>query len=99
MKTIFRTMSVAAAVVLAAGCGNSNTKTTEQTVTVEDMTPTVAVAKVSVREVPQEETYTSTIQAYVKNNIAPQTAGRISRILVDIGDFVKKGQVVAEIEE
>ena len=99
MKTIFKTMSVAAAVVLAAGCGNSNSKTAEQPVAVEDMTPTVAVAKVSVREVPQEETYTSTIQAYVKNNIAPQTAGRISRILVDIGDFVKKGQVVAEMDQ
>ena len=95
MKTIFRTMSVAAAVVLAAGCGNSNSKTPA----VEDMTPTVAVVQVAVREVPQEETYTSTIQAYVKNNIAPQTAGRISKILVDIGDFVKKGQVVAEMDQ
>ena len=98
MKTIFRTMSVAAAVVLAAGCGNSNKKAAEQ-VAAEDMTPTVAVTQVSVREVPQEETYTSTIQAYVKNNIAPQTAGRISKILVDIGDFVKKGQVVAEMDQ
>lgn len=99
MKTIFRTMTLAAAVALAAGCGNSNSKTAEQTVAVEDLTPTVAVTQVSVREVPQEETYTSTIQAYVKNNIAPQTAGRISRILVDIGDFVKKGQVVAEMDQ
>ena len=99
MKTIFRTMSVAAAVVLAAGCGNSNNKTVEQAPAVEDMTPTVAVVQVAVREVPQEETYTSTIQAYVKNNIAPQTAGRISKILVDIGDFVKKGQVVAEMDQ
>ena len=59
----------------------------------------MSVEKVSVREVPQEETYTSTIQAYVKNNIAPQTAGRISRILVDVGDNVKKGQVVAEMDQ
>ena len=99
MKTIFRTMSVAAAVVLAVGCGNTNTKKAEQIVAAEDMTPTVAVEQVSVREVPQEETYTSTIQAYVKNNIAPQTAGRISKILVDVGDFVKKGQIVAEMDQ
>lgn len=99
MKTIFRTMSVAVAVVLAAGCGNSNTKTAEQPASVEETIPTVAVEQVSVREVPQEETYTSTIQAYVKNNIAPQTAGRISRILVDVGDFVKAGQVVAEMDQ
>ncbi len=97
MKTIFRTMSVAAAVVLAVGCGNSNGKKAE--VAVVETDPTVAVTQVSVREVPQEETYTSTIQAYVKNNIAPQTAGRISRILVDVGDNVKKGQVVAEMDQ
>lgn len=99
MKTIFRTMSVAAAVIMAAGCGNTGSKTAEQTAVVEDITPTVSVQEVSVREVPQEATYTSTIQAYVKNNIAPQSVGRISRILVDVGDFVKKGQVVAEMDQ
>ena len=97
MKTIFRTISVAAAVVLAVSCGNSKGNKAE--VAVVETDPTVAVTQVSVREVPQEETYTSTIQAYVKNNIAPQTAGRISRILVDVGDNVKKGQVVAEMDQ
>jgi RND family efflux transporter MFP subunit len=90
-------MSVAAAVVLAVSCGNSKGNKAE--VAVVETDPTVAVTQVSVREVPQEETYTSTIQAYVKNNIAPQTAGRISRILVDVGDNVKKGQVVAEMDQ
>ena len=80
MKTIFRTMSVVAAVALAAGCGSSNSKTAEQTTVTEEVVPTVSVTQVSLREVPQEATYTSTIQAFVKNNIAPQTAGRISRI-------------------
>ncbi|MBR5274506.1 MAG: efflux RND transporter periplasmic adaptor subunit, partial [Bacteroidales bacterium] len=97
MKTIFRTMSVAAAVVLAVSCGNSKGNKAE--VAVVETDPTVAVIQVSVREVPQDETYTSTIQAYVKNNIAPQAAGRISRILVDVGDNVKKGQVVAEMDQ
>lgn len=98
MKTIFRIMPIAVAVLLAAGCGNTKNKAAEETV-VEEVVPTVSVTQVSIREVPQEATYTSTIQAYVKNNIAPQTAGRISRILVDIGDFVKKGQVVAEMDQ
>ena len=98
MKTIFRIMPIAVAVFLAAGCGNTKNKAVEETV-VEEVVPTVSVTQVSIREVPQEATYTSTIQAYVKNNIAPQTAGRISRILVDIGDFVKKGQVVAEMDQ
>ncbi len=98
MKTIFRTVLVASAVILAAGCGNSDKKSAVQTTPAEEVIPTVSVAKVSVREVPQEATYTTTVQAYVKNNIAPQSGGRISRILVDVGDAVKAGQVVAEMD-
>ena len=99
MKTIFRTVIVAGAVVMAAGCGNSSSKTAVQTAPVEEIVPTVAVEQVSVREVPQTTTYTSTVQAYVKNNIAPQMAGRITKINVEIGDFVTKGQVLAEIDK
>ncbi len=91
-------MLVASAVLMAAGCGNKGSKTAEQTKTVEEVVPTVSVTQVSAREVPQEATYTTTVQPYVKNNIAPQTGGRISRILVDVGDFVKAGQVVAEMD-
>jgi RND family efflux transporter MFP subunit len=99
MKTIFRTMMVAAAVLATAGCGNkTKDKVAEQTV-VAEVAPSVAVQQVFVKEVPQEATYTSTIQPYIKNNIVPQTAGRITKINVEIGDKVRKGQVLAEIDK
>ena len=98
MKTLFKTMFVAAAVIMTAGCGNTSTKKAEA-VEVPVADPTVSVAQVFVREVPQEAVYTSTVQAYVKNNIAPQMAGRITKINVEIGDFVKEGQVLAEIDK
>ena len=91
-------MFVAAAVIMTAGCGNTSSKKSE-TAEVVVADPTVSVAQVFVREVPQEAVYTSTVQAYVKNNIAPQTAGRITKINVEIGDFVKEGQVLAEIDK
>ena len=91
-------MFVAAAVIMTAGCGNTSTKKAEA-VEVPVADPTVSVAQVFVREVPQEAVYTSTVQAYVKNNIVPQTAGRITKINVEIGDRVKKGQVLAEIDK
>ena len=98
MKTIFRTMFLAGAVVLAAGCGNNGKKEAAQTeAVVENVAPSVAVQQVFVREVPQMATYTSTVQAYVKNNIAPQMAGRITKINVEIGDFVKAGHNFADI--
>lgn len=100
MKTIFRTIIIASAALLAAACGSNAGKQTEQqaaAVVAED--PTVAVVEVFTREVPQEAVYTSTVQAYAKNNIAPQMAGRITKINVEIGDFVKEGQVLAEIDK
>ncbi len=91
-------MLVASAVLMTVACGNKGSKTATPA-TVKEADPSVSVAQVSIREVPQEATYTTTVQASVKNNIAPQTAGRISRILVDVGDFVKAGQVVAEMDQ
>ena len=99
MKTIFKTIIVASAALVAAGCGNKPGNQTAQTQVVEEVAPSVAVVQVSSREVPQTETYTSTVQPYVKNNIAPQMAGRITKINAEIGDFVKKGQVLAEIDK
>ena len=99
MKTIFRTIIVAGTVIFAVSCGN-NAKKTETAVTMaEDVAPSVAVAKVAVREVPQMSTYTSTVQPYVKNNIAPQSGNRIKAIKADVGDFVSKGQVLAEMDQ
>ena len=99
MKTIFRTMMVAAAVLATVGCGTkAQDQATTQTAAV-DVAPSVSVQKVFIKEVPQEATYTSTIQPYIKNNIVPQTAGRITKINVEIGDKVRKGQVLAEIDK
>ncbi len=93
-------MFFAAAVLMSAACGSNANKTQEQPVAeVTEIVPTVSVTQVSVREVPQISTYTSTVQAYVKNNIVPQTGGRITSIKVEIGDFVKEGQVLAEIDK
>ena len=100
MKTIFRTLMIAGAGVAAASCGNSSNKEAQQNTAAEVVeNPVVAVEKVHVREVPQIMTYTSTVQPYVKNNIAPQMTGRIVKINAEIGDFVKKGQVLAEIDK
>ena len=96
MKTIFRTMFLAGAVVMAASCGNAGKKA--EAVAVVDTTPTVSVVQVGVQDVPQEVTYTSTVQPYVKNNIVPQAGNRIKKINVEVGDFVKKGQVLAEMD-
>lgn len=99
MKTIFRTMFIAGAAIMALGCGSTGEKKQAETVVVAEEAPSVAVQQVFAREVPQTAVYTSTVQPYVKNNIVPQMAGRITKINAEIGDFVKKGQVLAEIDK
>lgn len=100
MKTIFRTSIITLSLVMAASCGNNTEQTTQTSAQVaEEVIPTVSVAQVFKQEVPQMSTYTSTVQAYVRNNIAPQSGNRIKKINVEIGDFVKKGQVLAEMDQ
>ena len=99
MKTIFRTLMLAGTVIMAASCGSNTSKTTGAVeVAVEVADPTVSVVEVFTQDVPQEAVYTSTVQAYVKNNIVPQAGNRIKKINVEVGDFVKKGQVLAEMD-
>lgn len=63
-----------------------------------DMTPIVSVTTAARQTVPQDAVYSSTVQANVVNNIAPQTVSRIQKINVEVGDFVNAGQVLAEMD-
>lgn len=84
------------AAVLAVSCGNPDKGKTDNSMVQED--PVVSVETVAARDVPQTSVYTSTVEPYVKNNIAPQSAMRITDINVEVGDFVRKGQVLAELD-
>ena len=84
-----------AVLVAAAACGNQGAN---QNAAPEDTIPNVEVATAVARDVPQDNVYASTVQAYAVNNIAPQTAGRIRKINVEVGDYVVKGQVLAEMD-
>lgn len=97
MKTLFKTMVIAGAVIMAAGCGSSDNQNQQNKAV--DTTPTVAVEQVTRRDVPQEVVYSTTVQAFVKNNIAPQSVNRIAQINVEIGDNVTKGQVLAKMDQ
>ena len=87
-------MCIAGAAIAAVACGNSET----QTNAVVDTTPAVAVEQVTRRDVPQEVVYTTTVQAFAKNNIAPQSGNRIAEIYVEVGDYVSKGQKLAKMD-
>lgn len=97
MKTLVRSIIASSAVMMVLGCNAGTGKTAENNEGQE--APSVSVAQAVKRQVDHNNTYTSTVQPYAKNNIAPQNVNRISKIYVEIGDFVKKGQVLAEMDQ
>lgn len=97
MNRTARFITFAAAAILAAACGR-NGGDAENTVAAEE-THVVEVLKVSKEQVPQDGVYSTTVQANILNNIAPQQGGRINKINVEVGDFVSAGQILAEMDK
>lgn len=89
-----------AAAALLASCGNkseeNNTQIQAQAGGTEK--PQVKLAKVQSADIPQTETYTATVESDIKNNIAPNTSLRIEKIYVEVGDIVRKGQVLVQLD-
>ena len=96
MKTTKIAM-IAALALAAASCGG-NSQSTGAAPAAGEVVPNVEVTKAVARDVPQEVSYASTIQAWAVNNIMPQQGGRIRKINVEVGDYVSKGQVLAEMD-
>ena len=97
-KTVFSFAALAMTALLAACGGKSQEAQPTATATVEEMKPAVKVAQVYVRPVDQVRDYVGTVEAEVKNNIAPQSMGRINKIYVEVGDHVRKGQKLVQMD-
>ena len=95
-KTVISFAALAMTALLIACRGKSQEP--QPTATVEVVKPAVKVAQVSVRPVDQVRDYVGTVQAEVKNNIAPQAPGRIAKIFVEVGDHVTKGQKLVQMD-
>ena len=96
-KTTF-SFAVLAMTARLAACGSKPQTTETATEAAAEVKPAVKVAQVSVRPVDQVRDYVGTVQAEVKNNIAPQSPGRIAEIFVEIGDHVRKGQKLVQMD-
>lgn len=86
-------MSLAASVVMF-----SCTSEKKQEVKVDEKT-LVRLETVKTQEVEQIQEFTATVEANVVNNIVPSMSLRINDILVEVGDHVRKGQVLAQMDK
>jgi RND family efflux transporter MFP subunit len=94
MKKSIQLVVLIGAVLLAA-CSGQKEKT--EIGKVEEK-PVVKLERVQLQSVLQTQEYTATVEAEIKNNIAPAMPVRISRIFVEIGDRVSKNQKLVQMD-
>lgn len=88
------TLLIASAAVVLMSCGQQDQNTQQ---VMEN--PKVTVTTVNAEYVSQLSVYPTTLEADIVNNIAPQSAARISKIYVEIGDKVEAGKTLAIMDE
>ncbi len=89
--------SIALIASILAGCSRSNGAAAASPSGASSRIA-VAAARASTREVPATIAVTGTFVADETSDIAPLVAGRVIATPVDIGAFVKQGQVICELD-
>lgn len=84
--------------LLLVSCGGGKGNNTGNA-TVAEEKPRVKVAFVESRSVEQIEEFTANVEAENRNSIAPASPMRIKEIFVEIGDNVRKGQKLVQMDE
>ena len=90
-----------ASMLIAAGCGGPKT-----TQAARNPSPETAAGALTVSVVPAESrTVAAAVQvtgSFVSreaSDVAPQAGGRVTQTPVDVGDFVRQGQIIARLED
>ena len=96
MKKIFVKLMMVVAAAAMVSCGTKQTAKEQQEEVV--VLPKIEAVAVSSRVVSQEISFTGTVEAQVVNNIAPQQPLRIKEIRFDVGDRVKKGDLLVKLD-
>jgi multidrug efflux pump subunit AcrA (membrane-fusion protein) len=84
-----------------AGCQRSETSASSGPATGKAavQTPTVATVRAITREVSATVQATGSFVAHDSSDVAPNEAGIIVATLVDVGDFVQQGQLIARLDD
>ena len=98
MKKSFQLAALLVAAMLGSCSGGEEKKAETAAAETVIEKPTVKLATVTSRDVEQLGEYTATVEAEAKNSIAPTSPGRISKIFVEVGDYVRKGQKLVQMD-
>lgn len=94
-----KTIILLSAVAALCSCGASQKESSAAAEPVKTVAAKVKTEIATVQTVRYDQIYSSTVKAFAVNNIAPQAGGRIEAVKTEVGQFVNKGQVLAEMED
>ena len=99
MKYIKLSIITLAVAALMTACGQKDNSTATTGQNSQKAAPVVSVVTAQAEDVDITNTFTSNIEPFATNNIVSQTAGRIMSINAEVGDKVRKGQLLAKMDE
>lgn len=98
-----RRCSLAVILISAAlvGCGSKSSpvEAKSDSPAESSRTPTLTTVRALTRSVAAAVQATGSFVAKESSDVAPQAAGRVIETPVDVGDFVKKGQLIARLDD
>ena len=94
-KMLYRIPVITMTALLLVSC---NSEKKDQTTT-QDQKVQVKIETVTSQDVEQTSEFTATVEASVTNKIAPQMAVRIDKVFAEVGDKVRKGQKLAQMDQ
>lgn len=95
-NTIFTLVAMVALLALSSCGEKSASKNVASSVNTEVLTKTAPVERM---EVSEDIDFTTTLLPFKKTFVTPQMSLRIDKILVEVGDHVKEGEVVATLDK
>jgi RND family efflux transporter MFP subunit len=101
LKFVLLVLLLAAAAVFVASCGGSkaNVRKEETAANTEPAVVEVTTAAAIKRELPRFFEATGSLAGDEQTDVAPQTAGKVVAVGVDIGSYVKRGAMLVRLDD
>lgn len=101
LKLLFLTLLLVAAGVFAASCGGSkaNVRKDEAAANTQPVVIEVTTATAIKRDLPRFFEATGSLAGDEQTDVAPQTAGKVVAVGVDIGSYVRRGQMLVRLDD
>jgi multidrug efflux pump subunit AcrA (membrane-fusion protein) len=101
LKLVLLTLLLVAVGVFAASCGGSkaNVRKSETSVNTQPAAVEVTTAAAIKRDLPRFFEATGSLAGDQQTDVAPQTAGKVVAVGVDIGSYVRRGQMLVQLDE